>query len=380
MMLLPWQDIAMERKPQHQTLSIRISDTLREFLERSKQVISNGRGESVSTSDVAKILLESAKDDRLDFRLEVAELQQSATKSMWGIRRKWEQKQDLSRAEWIFLAQYIQVACEEVSGDAAMPTPAAYAVLLEAVLAVRGLRGNRGVELDRYYLGNIGTQEEAAFNDRQIDPDLLPRVTTRWVQQLRESPSPPKPSFGGRNFYVAIRDEELPDIVALNHALFSYMDTLFRLAARGHWMREHQPVRSLRDRQVITDSIPALTATGFRVKFNVTGDGDLSMLISIDQKDVAYPVGTYPEIREFSAMLERLSPGQSWHGIYFYASTLQETPEEPVRFHFHRHQDCVTIGFSSEEWQSLKGLLAKAMTMPKLQKLYEELSLVYGEL
>lgn len=236
----------MERKPQHQTLSIRISDTLREFLERSKQVISNGRGESVSTSDVAKILLESAKDDRLDFRLEVAELQQSATKSMWKIRRKWEQKQDLSRAEWIFLAQYIQVACEEVSGDAAMPTPAAYAVLLEAVLAVRSLRGNRGVELDRYYLGNIGTQEEAAFNDRQIDPDLLPRVTARWVQQLRESPSPPKPSFAGRNFYVAIRDEELPDIVALNRTLFSYMDMLFRLAARGHWMREHQPVRSLR--------------------------------------------------------------------------------------------------------------------------------------
>jgi hypothetical protein len=49
---------------------------------------------------------------------------------MWEIRCQWEHKQDLSRAEWIFLAQYIQVACEEVSGDAGMPTPAAYVVLL----------------------------------------------------------------------------------------------------------------------------------------------------------------------------------------------------------------------------------------------------------
>lgn len=378
--MLSWQDEAMERKPQQQTLSIRISDALREFLERSKQVISNGRGESVSTSDVAKMLLESAKDDRLDFRLEVAELQRSATKSMWEIRRKWERKQDLSRAEWIFLSQYIQVACEELSQDPAMPPASSFAILLEAVLAVRGLRGDRGVELDRYYLGNLGTDNAAAFNDRQLDPDVVPRVVAKLVEQLRETPGAPKPSFAGRNFYVAIRDEELPDIVALNRALFSYMDTLFRLAARGHWMREHQPVRSLRDRQVITDSIPALTATGFRLKFNVTGDGDLSMLISIDQKDVAYPIGTYPEIREFSAMLERLSPGQSWHGIYFDASTLQETPEEPVRFHFHRHQDGVTIGFSSEEWQRLKELFAQAAAMPKLQKLYEELSLVYGEL
>jgi L-iditol 2-dehydrogenase len=64
----------VDRKPQQQTLSIRISDAFREFLERSRQVLSSGgRGELVSTSDVAKMLLESAKEDRLDFRLEVAE-------------------------------------------------------------------------------------------------------------------------------------------------------------------------------------------------------------------------------------------------------------------------------------------------------------------
>ena len=57
----------MERKPQQQTLSIRISESLREFLERSKRVISAGREDFVSTSDVAKILLESAKDEGLDY-------------------------------------------------------------------------------------------------------------------------------------------------------------------------------------------------------------------------------------------------------------------------------------------------------------------------
>jgi len=48
------------------------------------------------------MLLESAKDDRADFRIEVAKLQRAATKAMWEIRRKWERQQDLSRAEWIF--------------------------------------------------------------------------------------------------------------------------------------------------------------------------------------------------------------------------------------------------------------------------------------
>ena len=38
-------------KPQQQTLSIRVSESLREFLELSRQVIANGRGDAVSIPD-----------------------------------------------------------------------------------------------------------------------------------------------------------------------------------------------------------------------------------------------------------------------------------------------------------------------------------------
>lgn len=44
------------RKAPQLTLSIRISEALRDFLERSKHVISSNRGESVSLSEVARIL------------------------------------------------------------------------------------------------------------------------------------------------------------------------------------------------------------------------------------------------------------------------------------------------------------------------------------
>src|ERR1041385_3879462 len=57
-------------KSQQQTLSIRVSDSLREFLEVAREFITDGRGETVSISDVGKLLLESARQDRLDFRLE----------------------------------------------------------------------------------------------------------------------------------------------------------------------------------------------------------------------------------------------------------------------------------------------------------------------
>ena len=236
---------AVERKPQQQTLSIRISDTLREFLERSKQILSSGRGESMSTSDVAKILLESAKEDRLDFRLEVADLQQDPTASLLGIRRKWQGKQPLARSEWVFLSQYIQVGTEDLTQNAAPPPAPAFISLLQAFLAVRGLRTDRGVLLDRYYLGNFGVPDGAGFNERQLDPELVPQTVAGLIDGTsQQNPAGgSKPLLAGRSFYVALRDESIADLIALNRALEPHLPTLFRLAARGHWMREHRPVR-----------------------------------------------------------------------------------------------------------------------------------------
>ena len=69
-------------KPQQQTLSIRVPESLREFLELTREFITDARDEAVSISDAAKFLLESARQDRLDFRLEAAELQQSPTAAL----------------------------------------------------------------------------------------------------------------------------------------------------------------------------------------------------------------------------------------------------------------------------------------------------------
>ena len=76
-------------KSQQQTLSIRIPESLREFLELSREFITDRNREAVSISDVAKLLLESARQDRLDFRFEAAELQQSPTSALLKIRQKW---------------------------------------------------------------------------------------------------------------------------------------------------------------------------------------------------------------------------------------------------------------------------------------------------
>jgi len=376
---IAWENTDMDAKAQQQTLSIRISDTLREFLERAKEMIASGRGESVSTSDVAKILLESAKDDRLDFRLEAAELQRSPTQSLCSIRRKWDQRQDLSRAEWFFLSYYIQIGCEELSENPEMPTSDSFADLLEAILAVRALRTRGGVRLDHYYLSNLGPDASRPLNERQIDPEIVPEVFAKVIGKLRERSPFSQPTFAGRIFNVAVRDEELPNIVALNRALFPHMSTLFRLAARGHWIRERRPVRKS-ENEGISDDIPAVKRKGFRLSSAVSGDGEVLLLLDMEEKDAQYTFGPYPEIREFVVMLERLEHCGTWRGTYYHAGTIPETPDKPKRFYFRSRTGCVTFGFSVEEWQRLKSLFTAALATPELRRFFSELSLIYGEL
>ncbi len=107
----------MTPKPQQQTLSVRISEPLRLRLERAKQLIAARSGKPVSTSEVAKQLLESAREDRL----EVVELLAHPTETLLQIRRKGEAGYPLSRAEWAVLAHFVQQGVEALSSKTPNP-------------------------------------------------------------------------------------------------------------------------------------------------------------------------------------------------------------------------------------------------------------------
>ena len=95
-------------KAQQQTLSVRIDDALRRRLERARQLSASKTGEPVSTSEIAKQFLESARDDRL----EVVDLLAEPTDSLRHIRRKGEAGMVLSRAEWTAIAHFVRHGLE----------------------------------------------------------------------------------------------------------------------------------------------------------------------------------------------------------------------------------------------------------------------------
>src|ERR1700733_15086369 len=100
-----------ERQPK--TLSLRISDVLHDRLERVRDVLSVKAGSRVTTSEVAKHLLESADEERL----ELVELMQKPTSSLLMTREKHNQGIQLSKNEWTCIAYYVHRGMEWFTGS-----------------------------------------------------------------------------------------------------------------------------------------------------------------------------------------------------------------------------------------------------------------------
>jgi len=121
---------------QQPVISIRISEALRTRLETLKEIMAAKSGEPVSTSEAAKQLLESAKEDRLEF----VNLLSEPTDSLVKIRGKADAKLPLSQAEWTLVAYYCQQGAELFANTGQTDISfESLAGILEAFLAVYGL-------------------------------------------------------------------------------------------------------------------------------------------------------------------------------------------------------------------------------------------------
>jgi hypothetical protein len=362
---------------QQPVISIRISEALRSRLERLKEVLSHKSGESISTSEVAKQLLESAREDRL----EVAELLSNATKSLVEARRKIEAGYSLSRAEWIAIAWFVFQGVESTAGKPV--SQETLKEILEAFLAAYKIRRPKKASHDARYLSNLPilTREGKELADMEgVDVET---VVERLIRKMSIPNSHLWPQFAARNLYELLELEQFGNIEALNRALKPQWPALWKAAARGHYFLRDVPVRDATAHDVLERRYgPAISSVfegGFVLSFAVGGSGDLSLLLNLPEgRKAMYELAPYPAIAEFRTMLQEWDtarPNSQWKRPWFFGYTASVEPHIWIRC-----KEAVSFGFSDAEWASLKGGFRRAWEMPALQRIWNELSLEYGEL
>ena len=382
---MPRKPDTEERPLQQQTISLRISDALRARLERAKELLSSKTGEPVTTSDVAKQFLESAREDRL----EVVDLMAQPTETLLQIRRKGEAQHVLSRAEWTVLAYFVQQGLEAFSDRTPNPVSReSLTVILDAFLAAYELRKERASKLDEFYLGNLPTEfrpARARGSDEQPTGETVRKAVLETRKRLSESATKAEPLLAGRSLYVILDEEKLSGSEALDRALRPSFNILWRLAARGHYCLKHEPLclPSTAKESFYQPPIPSVKEGEYSLSFARGEGSEFSLLLSFPgARGPMYPISGYPRITEFRAMLESLPDDtRRWNGEHFfgYVSASEEGKgKEDVWFR--AHANGITFGFSEKEWKSVQVLFHRAWEIPEVRMTWDELALEYGEL
>ena len=217
--------------PQQPVISIRISDEMRSRLETLKEIMAAKSGEPVSTSEAAKQLLESAKEERLEF----VDLLSDPTDSLGKIRGKMDAKLPLSHAEWTLVAYYCQQGAELFAGTGQTELSCESLIgILEAFLALYALvsKQRKKSGMAPYLLTNLPSekQTEAKRSEEIVDEDLR-RAVNRKIQMLKNPTSDtPRPVHTVRLLYMVLDNERFLNIEKLNETLRPYWPILWRVS------------------------------------------------------------------------------------------------------------------------------------------------------
>lgn len=381
------QQQATEPAQQQQVVSIRVSEELRYRLEHLRKVLSLKSGENVSLSEVAKQLLESAEDERLDF----VKLLSEATKSLLNIRRKAEAKLPLSQTEWLMVAWFCQRGAEALSDNVQNQISNESLIgILEAFLAVYGLQNSKRTPRDPYYISNVVPDNESAKkNAPEIGGKDVRRVVEKTIQALRNpTPQPQKPILSARNLFYVLDETEFPSLENLNKVLAPYWTILWRVCARGHYFQQGEPIFDETSVEEVYDPFVDPPLPGFEEGecgiFLPRGrKGGFALCINLPGKlSPMYPMSQFAMISEFRTMLERFDVEQensSWRGYYFFAST-ESLVTGGLGIAFRANHNGITFHLERNPWLAIRNMVRRAWEHPEVRRLWEEEMMRYGEL
>jgi hypothetical protein len=377
---------AAEPAAQQQVLSIRVTEALRYRLEHLKKVHFLKTGESVSTSEVAKQLLESARDDRLEF----VKLMAEPMKSLLNARRKLDSRLPLSQTEWMLVAYYCQLGAEAFEDS--LPnqiSDESLAGILEAFLAVYGLQKAKRTPRDSLYLANLPPDEAIlAKLPREVGCEDVRRVVQKTIHALRNPALLRwKPILAARNLFFVIDETEFPNVEKLNESLLPHWRILWRVCARGYYFQNSKPLVDEPPGKEVYDPfvdapLPVFEEGECRLVLPRGRYGDFALLLKLPGKlSPIIPMSEFVIICEFRAMMERFDSDREesfWRSYYLSAYTTKlESGEIVVTFRF--NENGIMFDLDRGSWQAFRNLLRRAWEHPEVRRLWNDAVLRYGE-
>jgi hypothetical protein len=374
----------LKRRPRYDVISIRMNPDRLALLERYRTKLSAQLGRAVSIAEAAFLALED-RTVEVDREATRSELLETPTTSLDRIRSRWTSHHTLAAAEWDVLAEYVRAGAQQsVLLRPRVPSRESYLALLDAFEAVYLHRKDAWSMQAWTYLWNLGrSSSDAPRPADTTDADQRQQIVLAQIEQARALVRPTEgwthPGNVGDCLLVAIREEGV-DATALDQILTPFWPRLWGLAARGHWIRQHEPVRTARGlgddvRRLIT--LPDSMTAGALSMTCAPAGHELAMRVELGSPiRFGYWIKQYPELAEFRALLEDASD-EMWFGRHFF-SHVAKTGGITTHTLWLKQQE-VRIDYTADEWNTMRDLLQRLWENPGVQLWIQELQQEYGE-
>jgi hypothetical protein len=369
---------------QQQVVSIRVSEELRLRLEMLRQLISLKTGETITTSDAARQLLESARGNRL----ELANLLTKPAENLVNARHKAGRAELLSAAEWALIAWYCWMGAATYADTARTRISNESIVgILQAFLAVYDLRKAKSTREDGYYLSNLPPQSrEGTGEPREAGKDEVRRAVNQTIKMLgKPQPEQPRPIQAVENLYQLLDELEFPNVAKLNRALWPHWPILWRVAARGHYFQHGEPLffPRLIDHRVPPPPLPCFQEDECALSLTRLRFDTFSLCLHLPGRlTPLFPISEYPSIAEFRAMLEEFDPNLEdsvWRGYYFSAYTTKaETSGQMVCLR--SEATGITFTLNQSDWSAIHNMALRAWEKSEVRRLWDQWAHDYGEM
>jgi hypothetical protein len=369
--------------PRNEVISFRLNQTRLELLERYRRAFVDELGRDVSLSEAAFLALEDRAPDMDRTAARVA-LLKTPTDALARIRTRWESQHALSAVEWDVLATYVRIGADEERHQApiaAVPSRESYVALLDAFEAVYAHRSEPASRHTWVYFGNLEgflTAETLSVTDpEQRDRTVLAQIVRRRAL-LQPLDRWERPGNIGHCFWVAVQEEGV-DSTVLDQLLARSWPVLWRLAARGHWIRhDRRPVRlssTDEDARQPLSLPPAMSDDDLTVSFLPAGGTEFTTRIEWGSGRFGLDISRYPELVEFHAMLDA-DGDRAWIGRQ-YVAAMHDDGSGARTVAATRRQ--LHFSLAATEWTALRDLFRRAWQSPELQRRVQDLQLEYGE-
>jgi hypothetical protein len=356
------------------------------LLKRYRDTLAADLGRPVSLAEAVFIVLENRALEVERFTTR-HEYHQTPTIVLHRIRTRWESERTLSAAQWDMLAEYVCVGTDHEQQpppfQPVIPSSASCRAVLDAFKAVYQLRRNPSFDrIWTYFDGLRG--DESPIRLSPTDVEERERELDSLIEYRRQHSiaSEERPRHLGRCFLTAVRNEGV-DSTMLDRCLAPYWPVLWRLAARGHWLRHnYQPIRIQESGSHPRLNWPilssALSAGDVKLSFSPADGPEFTTMLELARpRGVRLQLREYPRFAEFRAMLDG-PEDRPWQGRYFIATPTPDAAPA-TRSVLLRGDLSIRIDLSAQEWQTVRDLLRQGLQDSAVQWRLRTLEQEYGE-